>query len=100
MHLRGYQLATWPPGHALDASGSTLQAPRLCLVTLCLVREPRHSIINTLIAAWQADGNLGDPQNAPYDAIHVGAAAASLPEAYLNQLKPGGRIVVPVCPST
>ena len=47
-------------------------------------------------SSMQADGHLGDPANAPYDAIHVGAAAASLPEAYLDQLKPGGRIVVPV----
>lgn len=44
----------------------------------------------------QADGHLGYVANAPYDAIHVGAAAAALPEAYLDQLKPGGRIVVPV----
>lgn len=44
----------------------------------------------------QADGHAGDPSHAPFDAIHVGAAAAALPEAYLAQLKPGGRIVIPV----
>ena len=31
----------------------------------------------------------------PYDSIHVGAAAESVPEALLEQLKPGGRMVIP-----
>ncbi|CAF1128666.1 unnamed protein product [Rotaria sp. Silwood1] len=42
------------------------------------------------------DGRLGYPQGEPYDAIHVGAAAPHCPIALISQLKPGGRIVVPV----
>lgn len=42
------------------------------------------------------DGRKGHPESAPYDAIHVGAAAAEMPEELIKQLKPGGRIVVPV----
>lgn len=45
-----------------------------------------------------ADGNLGWPQAAPYDAIVVTAAAEELPESYLGQLKQGGRIVIPIGP--
>lgn len=43
-----------------------------------------------------ADGKLGWEECGPYDAIHVGAAAADLPEALVQQLKPGGRMVIPV----
>ncbi|XP_013780998.1 protein-L-isoaspartate(D-aspartate) O-methyltransferase-like isoform X2 [Limulus polyphemus] len=42
------------------------------------------------------DGRKGYANEAPYDAIHVGAAAAQLPNDLIAQLKPGGRLIVPV----
>ncbi len=42
------------------------------------------------------DGTLGLPQRAPYDAVLVTAAAPAPPAALLEQLAPGGRLVIPV----
>jgi protein-L-isoaspartate(D-aspartate) O-methyltransferase len=42
------------------------------------------------------DGYYGWPQAGPFDAIVVTAAASSVPPPLLAQLKPGGRMVIPV----
>jgi protein-L-isoaspartate(D-aspartate) O-methyltransferase len=43
-----------------------------------------------------ADGMNGWPAHAPYDAIVVTAAAERVPDALVEQLAPGGRLVIPV----
>lgn len=43
-----------------------------------------------------ADGSAGFPEAAPYDGILVAAAAPRIPEALLEQLAEGGRLVIPV----
>jgi protein-L-isoaspartate(D-aspartate) O-methyltransferase len=45
---------------------------------------------------FYGDGYEGKPQYGPYDGIIITAAATEVPELLLNQLKTGGRLVVPV----
>jgi protein-L-isoaspartate(D-aspartate) O-methyltransferase len=42
------------------------------------------------------DGSLGWPENAPFDAIVVAAAAREVPPALVDQLADAGRLIVPV----
>ncbi|MBV1907512.1 MAG: protein-L-isoaspartate(D-aspartate) O-methyltransferase [Pseudomonadales bacterium] len=42
------------------------------------------------------DGNLGWAQQGPFDAIIVTAGAPGVPDALIEQLSPGGRLVIPV----
>jgi len=44
----------------------------------------------------EGDGTLGWPENAPYDAIVAAASGSHVPQSWIAQLKPGGRIVVPL----
>ena len=48
--------------------------------------------ITTLVG----DGYLGWPEEAPFDAILAAAAPPEIPEPLIRQLKPGGRLVIPV----
>jgi protein-L-isoaspartate(D-aspartate) O-methyltransferase len=42
------------------------------------------------------NGYYGWPEHAPYDGIIVTAAASHIPEALVEQLKPGGRLAIPI----
>ena len=42
------------------------------------------------------DGYAGLPEHAPYDAIIVTAAPEEIPQSLIDQLKTGGRMVIPV----
>jgi len=48
------------------------------------------------VTVRSGDGYLGWPDEAPFDIILVTAAPVAVPPALLAQLKPGGRLVVPV----
>jgi len=48
------------------------------------------------IQVFHADGGGGWPEETPYDAIVVTAAAPKLSAALLDQLRPGGRLIIPL----
>ncbi len=48
------------------------------------------------VATRLGDGYFGWVENAPYDAIVVTAAASHVPRPLIEQLRPGGRMVIPV----
>ena len=48
------------------------------------------------VVVHAGDGYLGLPDDAPFDGIMVTAAADKIPAPLLEQLKPGGRLVMPV----
>jgi len=89
-------------------TGSGYQAAilaRLALVVFSIERIPELAaqarvtlatagIMNVHVVV--GDGSLGLPEHGPYDAIIVTAASPHVPPPLVGQLKPGGRLIVPV----
>ncbi|MBS7643695.1 protein-L-isoaspartate O-methyltransferase [Candidatus Bathyarchaeota archaeon] len=48
------------------------------------------------VTVCYGDGSKGHPSAAPYDRVFVTAAAPSIPNPLIEQLKPGGLLVIPV----
>ena len=66
------------------------------LPLLATARKNLRELRITNIRLKHADGHLGIPEAAPFDAILVTAAAAHVPEALKKQLAMGGKMVVPM----
>src|SRR5436309_913252 len=101
--------AVRPGQRVLDVgTGSGYQAAVLAelgaeVVTIERIPELAEQARDNLVRAGYenvqvvvGDGTLGVPERAPFDAIGVAAAAPRLPQRLYDQLRPGGRLVVPV----
>ncbi len=67
----------------------------LALADAARVRLARLGYANVRVV-YASDDHLGYPEAGPYDAIIVGASVPEIPQSLVAQLKPGGRMVIPV----
>ena len=89
----GYQAAilAWLGGHV------TSLERQAALIPLARARiEALAPSLEGSVEIREADGSLGDPDGAPWDGIIVTAAAPAVPDALREQLRDGGRLVIPV----
>lgn len=85
----GYQAAV------LAAAGARVYTMEI-FAELATTARQRLERLGYRASVRHGDGNLGWPEEAPFDAIVVTAAASHVPPALIEQLKPGGRMVIPV----
>jgi len=91
-------------------TGSGYQAAILGLLAKSVVTIERYRTLADLASARLlvlglknvsvrvGDGALGAPDDAPFDRVCITAAATEVPEAVLQQLAPGGRLIAPLGP--
>ena len=89
-------------------TGCGYQAAVLSMLTRQLISvervRPLHDRARAMLSQLRlpqvrlvyGDGMLGHPPNAPYDSIIAAAGGDALPQAWLDQLAPGGRLVSPM----
>eukprot|EP00771_Trimastix_marina_P002576 gnl/Trimastix_PCT/3715.p1 GENE.gnl/Trimastix_PCT/3715~~gnl/Trimastix_PCT/3715.p1 ORF type:complete len:260 (+),score=15.89 gnl/Trimastix_PCT/3715:70-780(+) len=77
--------------HAIDHVKDLIDRSKVSLAA-----DPCTTALMQCIQFHVGDGRKGLPKVAPFDAIHVGAAAKAPPPALLQQLRPGGCLVMPI----
>ena len=109
--LMAQAAALTPDSRVLEVGGGSGYAAAVLgrLARMVFVLERKKALVRVAIGRWAklgyrniearwADGSLGWPEKAPFDAILVPAGAPEAPEALKAQLAPGGALIVPVGP--
>jgi protein-L-isoaspartate(D-aspartate) O-methyltransferase len=101
LHLRGHERVL-EIGTGSGYAAAVLSSLAREVVTVERIAELAVSAAERLarlgydnVRVHQGDGTLGWPINAPYEAICVAAGAPRPPQALLEQLAIGGRLVIP-----
>jgi protein-L-isoaspartate(D-aspartate) O-methyltransferase len=89
-------------------AGSGYAAAVIGQIAKCVVAIERHHALVEIAAGRmkrlgydnvrivEGDGTQGFPEEAPFDAILAAASGSHVPDELLTQLKPGGRLVMPL----
>lgn len=77
-----------PSGHVYSVE----RIPELVEMARRNLERARYRNVSMILG----DGTLGYSEQAPYDRISVAASAPDIPEPLKEQLRPGGRMVIPV----
>jgi len=94
----GYQAAILAHIVSKNAGGHVYtieRIPELAHQARLNIERARPDLLSS-ITVFVGDGSKGIPELSPFDRIIVTAAAPKIPEPLLNQLRPGGRMVIPV----
>lgn len=86
----GYQAAV------LDAVGCEVYTVEIFGELADRATRRLHRLGYDGVTVRHADGHFGWPEHAPFDAVIVTAAASYIPAALIDQLRNGGRMIIPV----
>jgi protein-L-isoaspartate(D-aspartate) O-methyltransferase len=82
----------------LSELGAEVYSVEIVEPLLAVARKVLPALGYDKVKLKQGDGYLGWAEHAPYDAILVKESSLEIPPALLRQLRPGGRMVVPLGP--
>ncbi len=95
----GYQAAILAYIVSKDPRGRVYtieRIPQLAHQALRNILSTKNPRITNFVTIFVGDGSKGLERYAPFDRIIVTAAAPRIPQALVEQLAPGGRMVIPV----
>jgi len=90
----GYHAAV--VAHIVGPSGHVFSVERIASLAERARRSLEEAGCSKVVTMVVGDGTLGLPEHAPYDRIFVAAASPGIPPPLFEQLREGGKMLVPV----